>query len=172
MLSAERRINRREALLTAGLVGVGAVAALMPACGAAAAGTASSGPESSRGLEGTWLQKISPDDGQSGHQILALYTKDGGAVETPTLAASDFSSGYGAWIRSGDKYLITFELFAFNPSGQPTGVLRVRSLATIDQKGDQINGQSKLEFQPVGHAGFDFSGTAHFTGTRIQALPM
>ena len=172
MITAARRLNRREALMGAGLFGAGALAALMPACGAAAAGTTNCGPGGSRGLEGTWMQKVAPDDGNASHQLLALYTKDGGAVETPTLPSSDFSDGYGAWIRSGDKYLITFELFAFNPSGQLTGVLRVRSLAAIDQKGDHMSGQSQLEFQAVGRSSFDFSSTAHFAGTRIKPLPM
>lgn len=172
MTIAERRLNRRQALLGAGIVGAGTLATLIPACGAAAAVTADSGSNGSSGLDGAWLEKVTPDDGHPPHQLLALYTKDGGAVETPTFPSSQFSSGYGAWTRSGDKYLITFELFSFNASGQLAGVLRIRSVATVDQTRDQMSGQARLEFQPDGSSSFVPAGTAHFVGSRIKALPL
>ena len=172
MTVAERRLNRRQALLGAGIVGAGALATLMPACGAAAAVTADSGSSGSNGLEGAWLEKVTPDDGHPPHQLLTLYTKDGGAIATPTFPSSQVSSGYGAWTRSGDRYLSTLELFSFSPSGQLAGLLRIRSLATVDQTGDQMSGQAKLEFQADGSSTFDPAGIAHFTASRIKALPL
>jgi hypothetical protein len=51
MAIAERRVNRREALIGSGLVGAGALAVLMAGCGTSSAQGATS---ASTGLEGTW----------------------------------------------------------------------------------------------------------------------
>src|SRR3984893_17668541 len=149
MTIAERRLNRRQALLGAGIVGAGALATLMPAFGAAAAGAGRSGAPRAEGVGG-----------------------DGGGVATPTFPSSQVSSGYGAWTRSAERYLITLELFSFSPSGQLAGLLRIRSLATVDQTGDQMSGQAKLEFEADGSSTFDPTGIAHFTASRIKALPL
>ena len=61
---AERLVNRREVLVGSGLVGAGALAGLMSACGTASTTAASA---SSR-LEGTWRPDVTLDDGTKHHR--------------------------------------------------------------------------------------------------------
>lgn len=168
MTIGERRLNRREALLGTGLVGAGALAALIPA-------TALAASDESGGFEGAWLVQVTPDDPtQASHQVLYLVIKGGGIVAVSDNPPSSGSTGFGAWDRTGDtQFRSTFEQFAFTPSGQPAGILRVRTLGTIDEATDQLSGRAAIDFQPVGSPGFVVpAGTTHFTGTRIVALPL
>ncbi len=168
MSVAEGRLNRRQALLGVGVVSAGALAALMPA-GVLAA------DDESRGLEGAWLVTITPDHGTAApHQVLTLYTKGGGVAAISDNAPNTGSTGFGAWERTGeDQYLNTFELFAFNASGQLAGILRIRAHSTIKpQTRDHMIGQAHIDFQPNGSPTFFPAGSTHFTGSRIRALPL
>lgn len=162
---AERRVNRREALMGSGLVGAGALAALMAGCGTGSAQGATSAPTA---LEGTWRLGVTLDDGTK-HQALILCTKDGGVVTTATLASDSFATGYGVWVRSGGQYLITFEALVV-ASGTFGGSLRIRAVPTIGQSGDQLTAQVKFDVQAPGASSFTTGGGATWTGSRIKPL--
>ena len=167
MTLAERRLNRREALLGAGLVGAGALAALTPGAAAADSGE-------SAGFEGAWLVTVTPDDStQAPHRVLYLVIKGGGIAAVSDNPPSSGSTGFGAWQRTADdQFLSTFEQFAFTQSGQPAGILRIRTLGTIDQATDRLTGRANIDFQPSGSPGFFPAGTTHFAGSRIVALAL
>lgn len=170
MTIGEHRLNRREALMGTGLVGAGALAAMLSGCTGTSANAAGS---SSSTLEGAWLQEVTFDDGSPSVQSLTLYTSDGGVVMASTLAPGLFSPGLGAWKSIGNnQYQITFELFGFDASGNVAGVWRARSLATIDHAKDQMSARSSLEFQASGGGSFSSRGTQQITGSRIKPLAL
>lgn len=167
MTIAERRLNRREALLGAGVVSAGVLAGMMPAAAVAA-------DDESRGLEGAWLIQVTPEGGTvAPHQVLALHTKGGGVVITSSNPPNSVSPGLGAWERTGDhQYREIFDSITFDSSGQMTGLLQVRTETTVDEAGDHQTGRARIFFQPVGTSGFIPVGTTHYVGSRIGVLPL
>src|ERR1700680_1052498 len=167
MTIAERHLNRREALVGgAGLVGGGALAALaaMPALAASDAPT---------GLEGAWLVNVTPHSRTiAPPQVLTLYTKDGGVAAVSDNAPNSGSTGFGVWQSAGDdKFLEVFELFTFDSNQQFAGILRIRSVSSVDETGDNMTGKANIDFQPPGSPTFVFTGTTHFTPSRIKVIP-
>jgi hypothetical protein len=167
MTIAKRHLNRREALMGgAGLVGGGALAALtaMPALAES---------EGSTGLEGAWLVDVTPDTGTiAPHQVLTLYTKGGGVAAISDNSPNSGSTGFGAWQSAGEnKFLQIFELFTFDTAGQFAGILRIRSVSSIDETRDNMTGQAHIDFQPPGAPTFFPAGTTHFTASRIKVIP-
>ena len=161
-----RLVNRREVLVRSTLVGAGALAGLMSACGsesAAAAGV-------SNGLEGAWRQDVTLDDGTK-HQALMLCTKDGGVGVTASLQPNSFGNGVGAWSQTGDPYLITFEFLVIT-AGVFDSRLRVRAAPTVDQSGDQMTARVKFDVQPAGATSFTQSGGATWACTRIKPMSL
>jgi hypothetical protein len=164
---AKRQFNRRDALVGgAGLVGGGALAVLTAMPALAASDTAT-------GLEGAWLVDVTPDTGTiAPHQVLTLYTKGGGVAAISDNAPNSGSTGFGAWQRAGDnKYLQIFELFTFDTAGQFAGILRIRSVSSLDETRDNMTGQAHIDFQPPGSPTFVPAGTTHFTASRIKVIP-
>lgn len=163
MTIAERSLSRRAALIGAG-VGGGALAAVLTAPGVAAAAE-------SQGFEGAWLVHVVPDDGSASYNVLYLVIKGGGIAAVSDNPPSSGSTGFGVWERTEeDQFVSTFEQFAFTPAGQPAGILRVRTLGSVDQASDQLSGRASIDFQPAGSPNFIPQGPTHFTGSRIKVL--
>jgi len=163
----DRRLNRRQALIGGSLLGGGALAAVMTAPVAAAS-------QGSTGLEGAWLITVTPDGGTPApHHVLALYSKGGGVVIATDNPPASGSTGIGAWESTADnQYIETFELFTFDPSGQATGILRIRAQSSLDGTANNMTGHATIDFQPAGTSTFMPAGTTHFAGSRITALPL
>jgi hypothetical protein len=169
---AGRQFNRREALAGgAGLLGGGALAALITAPVVAADGS-----NSVASVEGAWLVHVVPDEGSpdpSPYNVLYLVIKSGGIAAVSDHPPTTGSTGFGAWKATADnQFVSTFELFVFPPAGAPAGILRVRTLGSIDKATDQLTGRATVDFKPTVSPSPDFfpAGTTHFTGTRIKAL--
>jgi hypothetical protein len=160
---ARRQLNRREALAGgAGLLGGGALAALMTAPAVAA--------DDSNGFEGAWLVHVVPDDRSASHDVLYLVIRGGGIAAISDNPPTSGSTGFGAWRGTADnQFVSTFEQFAFTPAGLPAGILRVRTLGSIDKATDQLTGQATLDFLPP-TGPIIFYGTTKFTGTRIKPV--
>jgi hypothetical protein len=158
-----RSLSRRAALIGAG-VGGGALAAVLTAPGAAAAAE-------SHGIEGAWLVHVVPDDASASYHVLYLVIKGGGITAISDNPPGSLSTGFGAWERTEDnQFVSTFEQFAFTPAGQPAGILRVRTLGSVDRASDQLSGRASIDFQRAGSPNFIPQGPTHFTGSRIQVL--
>lgn len=143
MAIEESRLDRRQALLGAGLLGAGAVAALLPV-GAGAADEEEG--EHPAGLQGAWLEHVVPDDGSPTHEVLNLYTQGGGVVGISNSAPNTGSTLMGAWKQVAvNEYQITFEGFVFSPTGAYVGNLRIRALAIYDRATDHIAGPARVD---------------------------
>jgi hypothetical protein len=163
MTIAGHSLTRRAALIGAG-VGGGALAAVLTAPGAAAAAE-------SQGFEGAWLVHVVPDDGSASFNVLYLVIKGGSIAAISDNPPSSGSTGFGVWKPAEDDHFVsTFEQFAFTPAGQPAGILRVRTLGSVDHASGQLSGRASLDFQPTGSPNFIPQTPTHFTGSRIQVL--
>ena len=162
---AERQVNRREALIGSGLLGAGALAALMTGCGT---GSAQGTDSASAALEGAWHLNVTLDDGTK-HQAVMLVTKDGGVGVSATLTTDSFANGFGVWTQSGGQYLLTFEAIVV-ASGVSGGSLRIRATPTIAGSGDELTAQVKFDVQPPGASSFTPGGGATWAGSRIKPL--
>ena len=174
MSDQHRHLNRRQALIGTGLVGAGALAAMLSGCAAGVSATSSpSGGATTGGqapgLQGAWRIAVTVDDG-SHHDALMLCTADGGIATASTLPPASVASGYGAWSRGAADYLITFEAFVFNGSGELDMVLRIQGPVTIEEAGDGLSAKVRYDVAPTIKASFSPGGTATWTGTRIKPL--
>lgn len=160
------RLDRRQALKGAGLLGTAALAALIPA--GVAADDQQSGEAGDAGVQGTWLVDVVPDGAtRAPHKVLITYAQGG----TVTATANDSPGALlGAWSRTSNKQAgFTFEGFTFDAKGAFAGMVRVRGLATHDPETDTISGRAAVEFQPPGGPFFP-AGTTTFRGTRVSVL--
>jgi len=164
MKIAGRQLNRREALAGgAGLLGGGALAALM-----AVPAVAADGSNSVASVEGAWLVHVVFDDGSASHNVLYLVIKGGGIAAISDNPPTSGSTGFGAWKATADnQFVSTFEQFIFAPDGSPAGILRIRTLGSIDEGTGQLTGRATVDFPG---SPFIPPSATHFTGTRIKVV--
>jgi hypothetical protein len=168
MIGIPRQLNRREALIGTGLVGAGALAAMLSGCGASGADAQMTAGQS-QALQGTWRVAVTVDDG-SHHDALMNCAADGGVATVASLPPSMFAGGFGAWSRSGANYLLTFQAYLWSGSGGLDMLLRIHGLVTIDQSGDGLAANVKYDVAPNTTSSFKPGGTATWTGSRIKPL--
>jgi hypothetical protein len=132
---------------------------------------AKSGSHGPAGPVGTW--RVHVDESPGGvpaFNSLHTYGADGTFTETTDLLAKlNEGPGHGSWKRSGRHYLLTFELWAFDPAREPAGIIRVRCL--IDVAGDRLEGDATVDFIDLDGTVYRDLDTAKFTGKRIKPLP-
>jgi hypothetical protein len=125
----------------------------------------------SNAVEGAWLVRVVPDDGSTVHNVLYLVAQGGGIAAVSDNPPTSGTTGFGVWQRVAEnQFASTFEQFQFTSSGQPVGILRVRTLGSVDQATDQLSGRATVDFQPAGSQNFLPPSTTHFTGTRIKVV--
>ena len=78
---------------------------------------------------------------------------------------------HGVWEGKKNDYDVTFELFAFDPSGQATGRIRVRSRIHLTSE-DVLTADGVVDFiQPDGTVIPNIASTP-FTGARMTVVPV
>jgi hypothetical protein len=164
MVNETRKISRRQALIGAGMVSGGALAAVLATPGVAAA-------SEDQAFEGTWLVHVVPDDGSATHNVLYLVGARGTITAVTDNPPNSISTGFGVWERtSDDQFISTFEQFAFAPNGQAVGILRIRTAGSVDPTTGELNGRASVDFQPAGSPIFIPQAPTHFSATRIGAV--
>lgn len=124
-----------------------------------------------KALVGAWRISIAPSAGGF-PAFNALHTFHSGGTFNeasdllPTLTETP---AFGVWDLDGDKYVLTFELFAFDDKKAPVGIIRVRcSIRLINA--DEFSADSVVDFiAPDGtvQLGID---SGPFTGKRVKAM--
>jgi hypothetical protein len=165
MATEERRLNRRQALAGGGVIGAGALAALIPTIPAAA------DEERSASLVGAWQLAFAISGGPT-LVVLEIFTGGGEVVGVSSTPPSSASAALGAWLRAGDDtYLNTHEFFQFDSAGNLTGTTRIRARVTVN--GNQLSGQADIDFRPANSTSFIPNvGTATISGSRITPMPL
>ena len=92
-------------------------------------------------------------------------------TETSSLLPQlDISPAHGIWEGKKSDYTVTFEMFAFAPTGETVGRLRVRVQIRVNND-DTLTGDGVLDFiQPDGTV-IPNVGITPFTGTRLKVVP-
>jgi len=149
------------------LLVVGVIATLVTSAFAA------NGDESGhRKLVGTWICDVA---GEPSFHALQTFHADGTFTETSSLLGKgEEGPAHGVWSRDDDEYLLTFQLFAFDPStGESTGTIRVRVSLQVDSPDHLTATFAFADF-------IDFDGNITelgggpdaYTCTRMKALPV
>lgn len=155
-------INRRQALMGAGVAGIGALAALAPTSALASGESADaivggwSGSASSPGLSFDILMTFSVGGGLTGSGSIDLSPQ---FLSTPV---------YGSWVKTGENttggnvYGLTVFFFAFKPDGTPLGKVKVLATATLSEATGKLSG--KFEF-------FGITGTLELERIPVEPFP-
>jgi len=125
--------------------------------------------DSKKRIVGTWVITVSPI-GAPVFNSLQTYNDDGTMTETSShLAQLASGPAHGVWEGKKNDYAVTFELFAFDPSGQAVGRIRVRSRIHVSDD-DTLTADGAIDFiQPDGTV-IPNIAIAPFTGTRMKVL--
>jgi hypothetical protein len=130
-------------------------------------GTVTAGNE----LVGTWNCTIGESDGGNPpFEALQTFNFDGTFVETSSLLGMNGEGpAHGAWERNAGGYLLTFELFVFDPeTGESVGRVRVRNIIRVAGSRMNFTSYNVVDFiEPDGNVieGID-SGI--YTAQRLQ----
>jgi len=118
-------------------------------------GSQSNGATDPAALVGSWLETVTfpPESGRPPMQSLSSYhadrtavCADQGNVTVNTDQPLVFSSCHGVWAHlEKRKFAGTFVELISDLSGNLVGYLRVRSVVTVSQNGDEYNGNSLAE---------------------------
>ena len=162
---ADGRIDRRQILTGAGAVGVGTLAALLPATALA------SNEDNAGGFLGAWFAPHTHETGP-----FAGRTTNGNIVFTPggVLIANDTdqqATGLGNWVKSGeDGFRFTFHTFIY--ANFPPGTkVKVRGQGT--HRDESILGRFSFQvYFPDGSPVPGVAGTGSFSGARIPIEPV
>ena len=120
-------------------------------------------------IVGTWVITVSPI-GAPVFNSLQTYNYDGTMTETSShLAQLASGPAHGVWEGKKSDYDVTFQLFAFDPSGQAVGRIRVRSKIRVSND-DTLTADGTVDFiQPDGAVIPNIASTP-FTGTRMKVV--
>lgn len=95
-------------------------------------------------IVGTWHVYV---DQPGGFNALQTFHADGTFTETSDLLATLVEGpAQGIWKRVGNRYHLTFVLFAFNPDHSPAGKIRVRAEMTLAPNGRRFDAQYEVDF--------------------------
>ena len=137
------------------------------------------GGESAPQLEGSWVDDVAIVSGPSAGltiKNLSTYSRGGGLVTLPAGGIPpplQSSAGHGTWIHSdGRTFTDTTLFFIYDPAGQLIATLKLHQSLTIDEGGDEYNGNSSFDvFDPAGNLIPGFSGCSTVHGRRISVEP-
>lgn len=123
-------------------------------------------------LVGTWVITVPDSPGEPGFSALQTFNEDGTMTETSSLLGQlPEGPAHGVWDGKKSDYAVTFELFAFDPSGEAVGRIRVRARIHLTND-DNLTADTAVDFiEPDGTVVSDIGG-GPFTGKRLLLLPV
>lgn len=137
--------------------------------------TAGSASAKSRGLTGTWRVAIpTSDGGLAPFNAYQTFSDDGTFTEVSDLLTTQTESpAHGAWSGKKNDYLLTFELFVFDPeTKQPAGRVRVRCAITLSADGDSFEADSVVDFITPDGTVIEGVDSGPFSGSRVKVVPI
>ena len=153
----DQLIDRRTALKGGGLLGAGAIAALIPTTA-----LASQGQNGQRDAAGGWDVTVTVP-GRPTAKVLVVLTNGGGALrssQNDLKPASLASPSYGSWANLDEKrqIAITFRNFRYSAIGDLVGTSKIRVRATLNDDGDRFSGGGNTQL-------FDLNGNITATNS-------
>ncbi len=131
-----------------------------------AAYDAEKGPPSKGRLVGTWNVTVPVDGGE--FHALHTFGHDGTFVETSSLLATlTEGPAHGVWEHRKGGFVLTFELFAFDPDGNEVGRVRVRNwIRLIDD--DHFTADSVVDFIELDGTVIEGIASGPYSAVRMQ----
>lgn len=123
---------------------------------------------------GTWRIHV-PQSSSGLPPFNALHTFHSGGTFTETsdiLATLAEGPAHGVWSGEGPEFLLTFELFVFNPDHTPAGMVRVRCEIVVFAGSDKLTGKAAVDFIAPDGTEEKNIDTGTFNGTRVKTLPL
>lgn len=130
------------------------------------------GVDPKKKIVGTWLMTVPDSPGVPGFSALQTYNEDGTMTETSSLLGL-LAEGpaHGVWDGKKNDYTVTFELFAFDPSGAAVGRIRVRAAIHLIND-DNLTADTAVDFIELDGTVIPNVGSGPFTGKRLVVLPV
>ena len=162
-------MDRRKVLERGAMLGGAALVAMAP--GAAQADD----EDAQHSIEGAWIGPTDAGPGFPPFNAAYMFARGGGMVTSSSIDLSPRSlstPGYGAWKRTGERdFLFTFNAFVFDAQGNPSGTVKARATAVLNQSGNAWSGKFKFDVIAPNGA-IVFSGGGTHTATRIKPEPL
>jgi hypothetical protein len=121
-------------------------------------------------LVGTWLMSVPASPGAPAFNALQTFNPEGTMTETSDLLGQlNEGPAHGVWEGKKNDYLLTFQLFAFDPDGNSVGRIRVRvSIHLIDD--DNLTAGAVVDFIEPDGTIIPEIGATPYTGTRLKVV--
>lgn len=129
-----------------------------------------------KAIAGKWevvANPINPPPGfPTEFRALHTFTEDGRFIETSANNPVGAGGARGEWrYEGGRKYSVTFLFYVFDPTGKHAVTIRVRTLLTLNRKGDEWSGPFRFDLMtPDGH--LLQTGEGSHRAKRVEILPM
>ena len=128
-----------------------------------------------KAIAGSWqlvINMINPPPGVPAEfRALETFTEDGFVVSTTSLNPLSAGPAHGEWRHeAGRQFSQTCFFYIFDPMGNHSVTIRLRSLLTLNERGDEHSALYKLDFlMPDGN--LILSGNATGRGKRFSVVP-
>jgi hypothetical protein len=140
----------------------------------AAAGTASNGHASARGLVGTWSQTVNLPAPLPPLQSLQVFNRGGTAVETSNEPPGTRTPMFSTWKHMGGRlYSATGVHFIFNPqTGGYQGTRKINRTIELAPDGQSYETVARVTtFDPSGNIVATFSARASAKRMQLEPIP-
>lgn len=128
--------------------------------------------DSKKRLVGTWVMTVPASPGAPAFSALQTYNEDGTMTETSSLLGLlNEGPAHGVWDGKKSDYSVTFELFAFDPSGEAVGRIRVRAAIHLVND-DNLTADTAVDFIELDGTVIPNIGGGPFSGKRVALLPL
>jgi len=130
-------------------------------------------------LLGTWIVQVSidpatvPPGSLLNFTELDTYDAGGGFVESNSGPGAGGPAGQGNWVRTGDRQFALTQLrLGFDADNHYTGINKIRSSLTLNQRGDEFTGIYQVDIILPNGTILPFHPAATSHGTRVAIEPL
>ena len=122
-------------------------------------------------LVGSWVLDVTLVNSPPFHALQTFHSNGTMSETSDLLANLGEGPGHGAWARTDEGYVSTFELFIFEPDHTPAGRIRVReNLKLVD--GDHLTGFTVADLILPDGTLIENIDSGPVTGTRVRVMPV
>jgi hypothetical protein len=119
---------------------------------------------------GTWVVHVPGADPSQDFDALHTFGADGTFVETSSLLGTLVEGpAHGVWSQTGNGFLLTFQLFAFDDEGNPAGMIRVRCRIVL-LSSNSLRASTVVDILPPGEAPILAVASGDYTGSRLALV--
>ena len=121
-------------------------------------------------VRGAWrVVQIPEEGGPPPFQMLMVFTRDGGVVETDAGPPNplQFSPGIGEWKVDGDHYVASYTQLQYDDHQNQIGTFNARIDVTLNEKNNAFGGTVRVRFYDLNDE-LLFEGNGTVEGKRLS----